>query len=74
MILPVSEQQLANLNYFRSLDDKDLLYRLKEAERIWFRLLMSNGPEDLPTIAFWEHNRDDLELVAKERNLILIRS
>ena len=70
MILPVSEQQLANLNYFRSFNDLELLARLKEAESIWFRLLRANGPEDLPTIAFWQQNRDDLELVAKERNLI----
>lgn len=69
MYLPVSEQQLSNLNYFRSFNDLDLLARLKEAESIWFSLLMNNQ-QDLITIAFWQQNRDDLEFVAKERNLI----
>jgi len=75
MILPVSTQQAINLDYFRSFDDERILSSLKEAGDIWFRALMIDcAPEHAAgqhqTIAFWQQNRDDLEVIAKERNLI----
>jgi hypothetical protein len=70
MILPVSLQQQANLKYFRTFSDQELLIRLKDIEFIWFRLLMSSNLEDIPTITFWQQSLDDMEFIAKERNLI----
>jgi hypothetical protein len=74
MILP-AKQQLLNLEYFRSFDDEKLLLRLKEATNFWLRLLMTDSHPDfysehMQTLLFWQQNRDDLETIAKERNLI----
>jgi hypothetical protein len=75
MILPVSSMQKNNLEYYRTFDNEKVLSSLKEAENIWFRLIMSDCPpqfiaENQQTVVFWQQNRDDLELVAKERGLI----
>jgi hypothetical protein len=68
-------QITANLEYYRSLDDERLMFFLKEVTDIWFTLLLTDvSPEVARThntvLEYWEHCRDLLELVAKERKLI----
>lgn len=76
MILSVSKLQERNLEYFRSLNDGEVLFKFREAESIWLNLLIM-GPSRVEhaddhntTMLFWQQNRDDLEIVVKERNLI----
>jgi hypothetical protein len=76
MILPVSTLQNRNIEYFRSFNDDEVLFKFREAESIWLSLLIM-GP-DRPdhtdghrtTLLFWQQNRDDLETIIKERDLV----
>ena len=69
-----SSQAHSTLEYYRTLSDEELLARLKQAEEIWFTLLVQDvnpmfAPAHNTCLSFWEFSREHLELIAKERNL-----
>lgn len=76
-ILPATHN--SNVEYFSQMSDDELLRRLKEAQNIWFDLLMNtpSGPlaplfaeAHTNCIRFWEYSRDTLEDIARLRKLI----
>lgn len=76
-ILPVSHYD--NLEYFSKMSDDEILLRLKEAQNIWFELLVNPPFGELSDLfveahnncmRFWEYSRDTLEEVARTRRLI----
>lgn len=73
-LLTVGQWQ-RNIEYYRLCDNANLLAKHKEANDIWFRLVMDDNnknytSDNLTTIAFWQHVMECTEQVLNERNII----